>query len=657
MKRFLWLVLSAILLFSQNSMHVMPVYASEQKQDALELVDGDSLEPGMYDVTLLEDAIAQLEHAISMEDAGAEVEAAYNAFIAETDAICTMQNIDHIFYYRDVNNEEYVELYTEMDLLTTEYLDRAAIALCSLLNSPYAYIAEAKMDEINLEYYREYQAMTARQKEIDAQITKLISEYSQLMLEEMSAVIDGDEVWTDSSVEEYADTDDADYEIYYEVKTALERERNQRAGEIYRELVSLYIEQAKEEGEDNFADWRYRDTYIRDYTTEDIKSVYESVKKFIVPLEKELMEQMYSDENIEAMYSLYTCDVKYGQELVEELEEAIYAVSDELGECYTYMKEHHLVDMEPDEAKTEVGFTTSLYSMGVPYIFYKPYGWFYDYGTLVHEFGHFNNAIRMPEHAMMANANLDTAEIHSQGLELLAMDDVSKLFGEEASGAYKQFILLNIVDSVIQGCLFDEFQVEIYSHPDYTLDDINSVFFRLAEEYGCEDNYMPDYDKEECYGWIQVNHTFEVPMYYISYATSALAALDIYVRSLEDRDAAIELYLRVTETTSDVRYCELLEQCGLDNIFEKGTIEKIAQELAEIGVKEDSLELPGKPGKKETEKATEKSEVSDDKSSEIQSLWEQIPWEKLLIIVFITLFTITVILVIIILITIRRNKK
>ena len=154
-----------------------------------------------------------------------------------------------------------------------------------------------------------------------------------------------------------------------------------------------------------------------------------------------------------------------------------------------------------------------------------------------------------------------------------------------------------------------------------------------------------------------MNHTFEVPMYYISYATSALAALDIYVRSLEDRDAAIELYLRVTETTSDVRYCELLEQCGLDNIFEKGTIEKIAQELAEIGVKEDSLELPGKPGKKETEKATEKSEVSDDKSSEIQSLWEQIPWEKLLIIVFITLFTITVILVIIILITIRRNKK
>lgn len=161
-----------------------------------------------------------LHEAIALPDNEDAVRAAYEDLITQTDEMYTVQAIDHIFYYADVNDQNVVDMYQETDALCTEYSDLAALALYELMNSDYAYIGEESMDSINAEYYRDYNAMTDRQKEINNRLTELESAYNQLMLEENAVSVDGQE-WTDeSSYEAYAN-EEIDYEEYTAIQLEL----------------------------------------------------------------------------------------------------------------------------------------------------------------------------------------------------------------------------------------------------------------------------------------------------------------------------------------------------------------------------------------------------------------------------------------------------
>lgn len=103
------------------------------------------------------------------------------------------------------------------------------------------------------------------------------------------------------------------------------------------------------------------------------------------------------------------------------------------------------------------------------------------------------------------------------------------------------------------------------------------MFRRLSEEYG-----YTYYDAgDAAYDWVDVPHTFSSPMYYVSYGTSALAALDIWTIAREDRQAGIDKYMELTTYGLTTAYCELLEKCGLKSIFEEGTIREIARAVSE----------------------------------------------------------------------------
>ena len=72
-------------------------------------------------------------------------------------------------------------------------------------------------------------------------------------------------------------------------------------------------------------------------------------------------------------------------------------------------------------------------------------------------------------------------------------------------------------------------------------------------------------------------HTFNAPMYYISYATSALTALDIWTRAQSDRGDAVNKYLYFTSFGSeDYGYLELLDICGLENFTDANYIKSTA---------------------------------------------------------------------------------
>ena len=72
---------------------------------------------------------------------------------------------------------------------------------------------------------------------------------------------------------------------------------------------------------------------------------------------------------------------------------------------------------------------------------------------------------------------------------------------------------------------------------------------------------------------------FDSEGYYISYALSAVSALDIYCKALSDEESAKEIYKQLcTKTTTDV-FVEDITSAGLGNVFEKSTLTYIANVL------------------------------------------------------------------------------
>lgn len=126
--------------------------------------------------------------------------------------------------------------------------------------------------------------------------------------------------------------------------------------------------------------------------------------------------------------------------------------------------------------------------------------------------------------------------------------------------------------------MYDEFLAEVYADPGLSLDEINAVFKDVSEDYGY---YYPD-NQDESFFWVRVPHNFQSPFYYISYAVSALSALDLWLRSLDDWDGALETYMDLTALSQDIPFRAALRETGLTDVFHSGAVRSIARALESV---------------------------------------------------------------------------
>ena len=252
-----------------------------------------------------------------------------------------------------------------------------------------------------------------------------------------------------------------------------------------------------------------------------------------------------------------------------------------MSDALTYMLEHNLYSFGGGANKMAAGYTTLLNRYAAPYMFVNT-DYYTDPGTLFHEFGHYYNFYLMGETLWNDGNNLDLAEVHSQGLEVLMFDTYEDMYGEDAS--YIEYAqLMNLVDSVLQGCAEDEFQQAVFEDPDMPLDEMNLLHAQIYQDYM---GYPLVYE------WVDIHHHFETPFYYVSYATSAVSALELWADALENRDKAMQIYDKLTQYTINVEYLETLKKVGLSDPFSSDCVQRVAQAL------NDEMQLSGKPGSK-----------------------------------------------------------
>jgi len=397
----------------------------------------------------------------------------------------------------------------------------------------------------------------------DASVQELSDQEEQLTLQydnlcSTFTLLDNGRNWTLGEIENDLSLSNDEYYRLYDAYCA---ELNRQAGAIFLQQVQIRTQIAAKLGYANYSDYCY-ESYGRDYTPSDARSLHEAVKQYIAPVYIYVNDRNDSYDLADATFA--------EQDFLGELSAVAKNFSPLLDEPVQYLLRNNLYDFSYGKNKMDSNFTTFLSDYNAPFIFSTWTGESADISTILHELGHFTSYYHNAVVGYSATDNLDLAEVDSQALVLLMMQYFDSFYGQYAQEA-KTEVLLDAMYSLISGCMEDEFQQEIYQNPNMTLDEMNALYRKLAKEYGLDDVY--GYQGTE---WVLITHTFQTPLYYISYAVSIVPALELYEISQSDEAAANNAYFNILMRDPYSKFKATIEQNGLSSVFSNVTIKRIA---------------------------------------------------------------------------------
>ena len=351
----------------------------------------------------------------------------------------------------------------------------------------------------------------------------------------------------------------------------------------YDELVHLRSRKARTLGFDSYTDLAYLERRRFDYTQQDAANFRCQIKEIVTPAVAEIRERQrrrlgvdklrYYDEAL--LFPEGNADPQGTRpELVKKAQRMYREMSPETGEFFDFMVKYDLFDLETRPGKRMGGYMTRFPGYKAPFIFSNFNGTSADVKVLTHEAGHaFQGylAMRSIPVAMLSGSTSEINEIHSMTMEHFAGPWAESFFGENAE-KYRTAHLINALAVLPYMACVDEFQHRVYEQPDMTARERRQVWRKI------EQAYMPwrDYDGEpfleEGGFWMQKQHIFLYPFYYIDYALARMCAFQSYGRAKTDRDGAWQDYLRLCRAGGTRGYFELLEVGGLLNPFRDGTV-------------------------------------------------------------------------------------
>lgn len=348
-------------------------------------------------------------------------------------------------------------------------------------------------------------------------------------------------------------------------------------------LTELRQQMAGRAGFGSYTEMAYAMHHRLDYGPEDVRAFREQVKRHIVPLCAKLFSEQAARLGVDRLRyydeALIYPDgnaVPQGDmpELVGKAQAMYRELSPETGEFFDFMVEHELFDLVTRPGKHMGGYCTSLPDYKAPFIFSNFNGTSADVEVLTHEAGHafeIYTTMRCQPIAQYYGSTSEINEIHSMAMEYFTYPWMKSFFG----GAAERYLRAHIMGSlevVPYMCCVDEFQHRVYAE---NLDAAG----RRRVWHELEQAYLPwrDYDGNaflEGGGfWMQKQHIFLYPFYYIDYALAQVCVFELYGRMRQDRAAAWQDYLRLCRAGGSRGYFELLELAKLHNPFKPGSVE------------------------------------------------------------------------------------
>ena len=415
------------------------------------------------------------------------------------------------------------------------------------------------------------------------QENKLSTEYSKLLAGAKINFQDG--TYNLSQMRPFMQ--DKDRETRHKAQLAVSdffEENEEQIDRIYDDMVKIRHTIAKKLGYENFVQLGYDRFGRTDYNHEDVKEYRDQIFDTVVPLVIELTERKAKRLGISEpkSYDLAlsfksgnptpkgdsTWQVNHAKEMYKEM-------SPETNEFFTFMLEHHLLELDAKPGKSGGGYCTYLPDYKAPFIFANFTGTSGDVDVLTHEAGHafqvYSSRNHIPEYRW---PTMEAAEIHSMSMEFLAWPWIHKFF-EEDTEKYRFNHLAGAISFLPYGVLVDEFQHGIYENPELTKEERKLLWRQIEKKYLPFKDYGDDAFMEKGTFWYRQGHIFGAPFYYIDYTLAQVCAFQFWVKSMENHQAAFDQYLALCKLGVSKSFVDLVESAKLQNPFKKGVVKNI----------------------------------------------------------------------------------
>ncbi|MBE6589172.1 MAG: hypothetical protein E7643_03250 [Ruminococcaceae bacterium] len=468
---------------------------------------------------------------------GRDVEAvlsAYNDMYAMYEYIETQANVAYINYFSDQTNVSYRENYSTSNGIYSEAYSklRSSIAQIAASDSP---IKEELFAGWTADELEELQTDDSGVAELQNANNALLMEYFALNSEAAG--------WGDS------------------------------VNLIYEQLVENFNAIAKIKGYGDYYEYASLEKYSRDYSKGERDAFRAYVKEYIVPLyvdsAKRFRELSLTALQSMTLNSLISDEYTVSDPNASYIEGYYESFESPLKEKMEAMLEKNGMLIGESEGAYDGAFTMYLPLYEEPVVYFGP--GYTDLLTVIHENGHYAAYYGIGSEGL---PGLDLCETHSQGNEWLFM---SYMEAELDPAVYEAFMLSRLLDGlqgIIVSTLVDECEETIYTaETPYTAAQYDALIAEINETYGSlfTADTIQRYFK---------NVALNTPVYYISYATSEMASIALYIEAEENFDTALAAFSALVDNAnSDDTFLAALADAGLPSPFEEATFTELTDAI------------------------------------------------------------------------------
>jgi len=348
---------------------------------------------------------------------------------------------------------------------------------------------------------------------------------------------------------------------------------------IFDEMVKLRDQMGRNLGHANFIPLGYAGMGRTDYGPEQVASFRESIRRYVVPLQKKLYE---AQGEALGTGSLKPWDVEFDpqttlpegvapvEEQLDRAQRLFDKLSPKLAPHFTRMREEGLIDLENRKGKRAGAYCTSFSDEGRVAILCNSTGEEGDVGTLMHEMGH---AFQGWESQAIDAVDLqwptsDACEIHSMGMEYLSMRHMTEFFSPEDAEKFQRNRWKAAVEIITYIAIVDEFQHWVYENATATPDERDAAWNRIWDVYKDGIDYSGESSAVKAARWYAQGHIFANPFYYIDYAVAEICAMQLALLDVQDHDHAMETYHELCRIGGTKSILTIIRDAGLRSPFD-----------------------------------------------------------------------------------------
>ena len=537
------------------------------------------------------DQISRLTERLTCASSAEEAEKIFMESEAISTEVQTMMNLCYIRSTIDTTDEFYAaeqEYNDELTPLLTEKSQEFSKALCA---SPFRGELEKKWG--TLLFTNAELSMKGFAPELVPLLQEenaLTSQYQKLYA---SAKIDFDgKVLTVAQLAPYKQSADrAVRKAAYEAEGSFFDANREQFDEIYDKLVKNRTAQAKKLGYENYLELGYIRLNRNCYGPADVARFRRQVVESMVPVVAEIKKAQAKRIGIADM-KFYDDNFFYPdgnatpqgtpEELLAAGEKMYTEMSPETAEFAKLLFGNELFDVLAKPGKAPGGYCTSLPAYKVPFIFSNFNGTAGDVDVLTHEAGHaFADyvAARTIPILDLRSPTMEGCETHSMSMEFFTAP-WHRLFFKEQTEKYEVSHAEDALIFIPYGSMVDHFQELMYTHPEMTPEERNETWLKLERQYrpylDFED--LPFYSRGA--GWQRQLHIYQYPFYYVDYCLAQSMALQFWMESVKDWNAAWKKYLKFVGMGGTRTFVDLIRESGLLSPLDDGSIAKIVEPVS-----------------------------------------------------------------------------